>query len=591
MNYLTRLNKQLQKEFNGRVWATESDGCLLLEGELDNWDGIVRSGNLALHFRKKDTRRFIHDLQKEINPDTRPGGIVNNIRYTGGDREPMVVPALQDDTLEGQKPDVLVIGGGITGCAIARELARHDLDILLVEKEHDLAMQASSRNDGMVHPGVDLRKGTWKYRYNLKGNALYGKLCEELEVDFDRSGQYVCFSNPLLKPVLYLTILYWKWLGVPARVIGKKELRRLEPGLKEDLVLALAFPSTGVVCPYNLTIACGENAVQNGASIRVDTAVLGMDSVGGRITSVRTNRGTIYPKVVVNAAGVFSDEIAGMAGDRFFSIHPRRGSNIILDKKFTQTLTRTSSAKIGTASKKKHTKGGGVVRTVHWNILVGPDAVETPERENYAAERESVETTIKKFTATCARLNMAQIITFFTGVRAPTYEEDFVVCKGRRCANLIHAAGIQSPGLTAAPAIAIDVARWAVELLESSGETVSPNARFNPARKRIPHIAAMSDEERAAIIKQNPDYGIILCRCEEVSKGEIIDSLRRPVPCDTVDGIKRRVRPGMGRCQGGFCGPLVLQIIAEEKKIPLEMVVKNSGQGNILCGPTKGGTL
>jgi len=587
MSYLTRLNKKLRNEFKGRVWANESDGCLLLEGELDNWDGIVRSGNLALHLRKKDTRRFLRDLQKETTPDIRLGGIVNNIRYTGGDQEPMIIPALQDDALEGQNPDVLVIGGGISGCTIARELARHDLDILLVEKEHDLAMQASSRNDGMVHPGVDLRKGSWKYRYNIKGNALYGKLCEELEVDFDRSGQYVCFSNQLLKPFLYLTLLYWKWLGIPARVIRKKELRRLEPGLKEDLVLALAFPSTGVVCPYSLTFACGENAVQNGARISLDTAVLGMDSSGNRIAAVNTNRGTIYPKVVVNATGVFSDEIARMAGDCFFSIHPRRGSNIILDKKFTQALARTSSAKIGTASRKKHTKGGGIVRTVHWNILVGPDAVETPERENFAAERESIEAIMKKFTATCARLNISQTINFFTGVRSPTYEEDFIVCKGRRCANLIHAAGIQSPGLTAAPAIAIDVAKWVVELLEAAGKTVSPNAKFNPARKRIPHIAAMGDEERAAMIKQNQDYGIILCRCEEVSKGEIIDSLRRPVPCDTVDGVKRRVRPGMGRCQGGFCGPLILRIIAEEKKIPLEMVTKSGRHGNVLCGPTK----
>jgi glycerol-3-phosphate dehydrogenase len=182
---------------------------------------------------------------------------------------------------------------------------------------------------------------------------------------------------------------------------------------------------------------------------------------------------------------------------------------------------------------------------------------------------------------------MGQIITYFTGVRAPVYEEDFVVCKGRHCANLIHAAGIQSPGLTAAPAIAIDVTRWAVELLEAAGQRVRPNKSFNPVRERIPHIAAMSDEDRAAMIQQNPDYGIILCRCEEVSKGEIIASLRRPVLCDTVDGVKRRVRPGMGRCQGGFCGPLVLQIIAEEKGIPLEMVCKNGGQGRVLCGPAK----
>jgi glycerol-3-phosphate dehydrogenase len=185
---------------------------------------------------------------------------------------------------------------------------------------------------------------------------------------------------------------------------------------------------------------------------------------------------------------------------------------------------------------------------------------------------------------------MEQLITCFTGIRAPVYEEDFIVCKGRRCDNLIHVAGIQSPGLTAAPAIAIDVAAWAVEMLEAMGQKVSPNTSFNPVRTRIPHIASMDDEKRAAMIRQNANYGIILCRCEEVSKGEIIDSLRRPVPCDTVDGVKRRVRPGMGRCQGGFCGPLVLQIIAEEKGISLNTVSKNGGDSCILCGSTKGST-
>jgi glycerol-3-phosphate dehydrogenase len=315
-----------------------------------------------------------------------------------------------------------------------------------------------------------------------------------------------------------------------------------------------------------------------------------MESDNSRITAVQTNRGTVYPKLVINASGVFADEIAAMASDRFYSIHPRRGSNAILDKKFTQVLARNNVAKIGTASKKAHTKGGGVVRTVHRNILVGPDAIETPDRENYATTRESIETTMQKFTATCTRLNMGQLITCFTGIRAPVYEEDFIVCKGRRCDNLIHVAGIQSPGLTAAPAIAIDVTAWAVEMLEATGQNVSPNTSFNPVRTRIPYIAAMDDEKRAAIIRQNADYGIIFCRCEEVSKGEIIDSLRRPVPCDTVDGVKRRVRPGMGRCQGGFCGPLILKIIAEEKGILLETVSKNGGDSSILCGSTKGST-
>jgi glycerol-3-phosphate dehydrogenase len=242
---------------------------------------------------------------------------------------------------------------------------------------------------------------------------------------------------------------------------------------------------------------------------------------------------------------------------------------------------------MGTSSKAGHTKGGGMIRTAHGNLLVGPDAVETFERENFATNTESVNATVAKFRDTAPEFSHGQIITYFTGVRAATYEEDFVVCKGRRTRNLVHAAGIQSPGLTAAPAIAEDVAQFTVELLEADGKTAVRKQNFNPYRKPIPHTALMDDAERAALIKTNPDYGVILCRCEEVSRGEILDSLRRPVPCDTVDGVKRRVRPGMGRCQGGFCGPLVLQIIAEKKGIAPEQVTKNGPGSNVVLGLTK----
>jgi glycerol-3-phosphate dehydrogenase len=229
-----------------------------------------------------------------------------------------------------------------------------------------------------------------------------------------------------------------------------------------------------------------------------------------------------------------------------------------------------------------------MIGTAHKNLLIGPDAVETFERENFATFASSINATFAKFKETAPALSTAQIITYFTGVRAPTYEEDFVVCKGRKTQNLIHAAGIQSPGLTAAPAIACDVAGFTAEILADAGCPVSLNKNFNPVRKPIPHPAEMDDAEREALIKTESDYGVILCRCEEVSRGEILNSLRRPLPCDTVDGVKRRVRPGMGRCQGGFCGPLVAQIIAAEKGIPLEAVTKNGPGSNIVIGPSKG---
>ncbi|MDR2758077.1 MAG: NAD(P)/FAD-dependent oxidoreductase [Spirochaetaceae bacterium] len=577
MAYIDRINRKLQKQFGDKAAAREDDGCLLLEGELENWADVVRAGTLAVSkpglFKKPRYR-----------------GLVNNIRFSGAEIPPMRLPVLQDASLEGASPDVLVLGAGISGCAIARELARYNVKILLVDKEHDVAKHASSRNDGMVHPGIDLRKGSRKYHYNRRGNRMYDRITRELGLDFERTGQYLCFSSPWLKPLLYLSLLYWKWLGLEGvRIIGKEELRQKEPGLREDLVTALFFPSAGIVCPYELTIAYGENAVQNGVTLSLDTAVVRMTVEGGRITQVKTNRGTVYPRVVVNAAGVFAEDIAAMAGDRFYSIHPRRGTNAILDKKVGSLLVRTIASKIGASSLNAHTKGGGMVRTVHGNLLVGPDAVETFEKENFATGAASIEAVFTKFKATSPGLSPGQIITYFTGVRAPTYEEDFVVCKGIRTVNLVHTAGIQSPGLTAAPAIALDVSRFVKELLEDSGRPVEVNHYFNPIRVPIPRTAQMETEERRALIKKNPDYGIILCRCEEVSKGEILDSLRRPVPCDTLDGVKRRVRPGMGRCQGGFCGPLVLKLIAEEKGIPPEEVTKDGPGSMVLWGPTKKG--
>jgi glycerol-3-phosphate dehydrogenase len=297
----------------------------------------------------------------------------------------------------------------------------------------------------------------------------------------------------------------------------------------------------------------------------------------------------VYPKVVVNAAGVFADEVAAMAKDQFYSIHPRRGTNSILDKKFSGALVRTIASRIGRVSKNTHTKGGGIIHTIYGNILVGPDAVETFERENFSTSGESIAATFAKFKKTSPALDQSQIITYFTGVRAPTYEEDFVVCKGRRTENLVHTAGIQSPGLTAAPAIAVDAARFTLEILEAGGTKPERNQNFNPLRKPIPRAALLGDRERDALIKENPDYGIILCRCEEISRGEILESLRRPVPCDTPDGVKRRVHAGAGRCQGGFCGPLILKLIADEKGIAPQDVSKNGGGSRILCGPVKAG--
>ena len=567
MSYCKRINRALFARFGGRVSAREHDRVLYLEGELDRWDDVVTAGLLAVNRRKYD-------------------GLVNDIRFTGAEIPPMRVPLVQDNKLEGVSPDVLIIGGGIIGCAIARECAKYDMSILLVEKEHDLAMQTTSRNDGMVHPGIDLIPGQIKRRYNTRGNRMYDQICDELDVPFLRSGQYVCFQGRAMAIAAFFGQIYYKLFGPKVKYLNKQAFFRREPNMNPAITAALFYPEAGVVSPYGLAIAYAENAVDNGVTLSLDTAVLDMSLENGSIVSVQTNRGTIYPKVVVNAAGVFSEDVARLAQDRFFSIHPRKGTNTILDHK-ASTRMNTIVSSYGTSStKKRHTKGGGLVKTIDRNTLVGPDAVETYLKEDFTTNPQNVAFVFEKQSQTDPALHMRDAITYFSGIRAATYEEDFVICKGKWTKNIVHAAGIQSPGITAAPAIAVDVSRMAAEVLMRTRE-VKQNESFNPVHKSIVRASELSQEARDALIRENPDYGEIVCRCEQISRGEVIDALHRSVPCDTLDGVRRRVRPGGGRCQGGFCGPLVLQLIAQETNQLLEQVGKSGPGGEVLFGSIK----
>ena len=563
---IKKVQRRLDARFDGKV-CIEDAGCgYRLTGVTDTWQQAVEAGLMCA---KSGGRKHI----------------INDITAFGLKKQAPIPPEIYDNALEGRHPDVLIIGGGIVGCAIARELAKEKLDILLIEKEYDVALHASSRNDGMVHPGIDIRPGLLKKKMNNRGNALYDKVCRELEVPFERSGQFLCFKKKSYLPLLLLTIPYWNLtLAGKAHVITGKKLRHLEPDISSEAKCALYFDGAGMVCPYGLTIAYAENAIENGAEISLNTIASDMNVKNGLIESVSTNRGTIYPQVVVNAAGVFAEDIAEMAGDRFFSIHPRKGTNAILDKK-TRRHIRTIYTLMGTQSKSSHTKGGGIVGTVDGNVLVGPDAVETIEKEDFSTHSESIRNTFDKHGHAGKWLKTGDIITYFAGIRAATYEEDFIIEKGRATQNIVHAAGIQSPGLTAAPAIGLEVEAIVTRLLGN----VEKNPQFNPHRKAIVKPKELTEEARAALIRQNADYGQIVCRCEEVSKGEIVDAMRRSLPCDTVDGIKRRVRPGMGRCQGGFCGQQVIRLIATEKQVPLDQVRKGYPGSEILFGE-KGGS-
>ena len=555
------------------VNVEEYRGCVRLTGELDDWDSIYRCGVAAVSSRSR--------------------GVLNDIKLKGF-REDVKVPSIRDDAIDGATPDVLVIGGGITGCAIARELSKLDIDVLLVEKANDVATGASCRNDGCIHPGIDLHKGQQKLYYVLRGNKMYTRICKELGCDIERWAQTFIFSTKWETRVIApLMLLKGKILGIPdMKYLSKADLEAIEPNPPKWATGAVYLASGGVVSPYKVTIAFADNAVENGAKISLDTVVESMDLDADRVVAVHTNRGTVYPKIVVNAAGAFSDIIADMAGDRTFTIHPRKGTDLILDKKKAyyalSSFARSYFAPLPPEAREEthaavgHTKGGGVMRTVDGNILVGPNAIEQPYREDNTTNLVDINAIIRKQKVAAEELSTADIITYFSGVRAATYEEDFVVRKGVFTENVIEAAGIQSPGITAAPAIACDVRVWVQDMLGAAFKS-----DFNPERKHTPRLASLSPDEREKYIEKNPAYGEIVCRCEEVSKGEIVDALESPLKVCTVDGIKRRVRPGMGRCQGGFCSPLVVKIIAEHEGIRPEDVLKGDEGSNVLYGNTK----
>lgn len=557
------------------VKVEEYRGCVRLTGELDKWADIYRCGRAAV-------------CKKSL-------GVLNDIKLKGFHEEPKR-PTLQDDAVDGQTPDVLVIGGGIVGCAVARELTRLDVSVLLVEKCNDVACGASSRNDGCIHPGIDLHKGQQKLKYVLAGNKAYTALAEELGLQLKRWAQTFIFStkweNAIIPPLYKLRA---KQLGVEGvRHLTPKQLKEIEPNPPRWATGAMYMATAGMVSPYKTTIALIDNAIENGAKVSLNTYVKGMKVENGKIVSVDTNRGTIYPKVVVNCAGIYSDVIADMAGDRTFTIHPRKGTDIILDKKRVgyalSSYARSYFAPLPPEARPDnkeqvgHTKGGGVMRTVDGNILVGPDAHEVPSREDYSTSMQDIDNIIKKQKLAQPMLNKGDVITYFSGTRAATYEEDFVVRRGIFTSNIYEAAGIQSPGITAAPAIACDIRDWVKQDLGAKD-----NKSFNPVYKHTPRLADQPDSVREEYIERNSDYGEIICRCEEVSKGEIIDALNSPLKVATIDGIKRRVRPGMGRCQGGFCSPLVAKIIAEHEGVEIEDVLKGDEGSVIVYGNTKGG--
>lgn len=561
-----KLQQQLNKHISKDIQCGEALGSVVLEGELADWQQVVEAGQLAA---KTDYR-----------------GVINRLHLKEDQSRSFTKPEVISKELENMVVDVLVIGAGIIGSAIARQLSQYQLKVLVIDKEYDVAIHTSSRNDGMIHPGFAAKTGSLKSKYNVRGNAMYDQVAKDLDVPIRQVGSYILMDRQYLKVARSYFSGKCEKVGIEGVYKDKKALKREIPYLNERIQWGYFFPSTKVTSPYRMTVAYAENAVSNGVEFSLNTVALSMKKQNNRIVSVCTNKGTIHPKVVINAAGTFADIVADMAGDQFFTIHPRKGEVALLDIKQGRYLD-TVIGKPDITFKARKSKGGGLVKTLEGNILVGPNNYEVEYREDYSTDRVSLNTMLEKQLPLINHLQKSDVITYFAGTRAATYKEDFIIERSTNVPNMIHVAGIQSPGFASAPAIAKDVEKLCVDYL-SSLMAVENNPTFNPIRKAPPDLVHMDPLKRAKLIREHPDYGTIICRCEEISKGEIIDALRRPLPVDSVDGIKRRTRAGMGRCQGGFCLPHVMHIIEAEKHLNPTEVMKKSQDGQIVVEETKG---
>lgn len=470
--------------------------------------------------------------------------------------------------------DVVVVGGGVTGCAVARELSRYELNCCLMERAEDVCSGTSKANSAIVHAGYDAVPGSLKAKFNVQGNAMMGTLSKELDFEFQRNGSMVlCFAE---EDRPGLDALYDKGVanGVPdLQIISGEEARAMEPNLSDQVVAALYAPTGGIVCPFGLTIALAENACDNGVEFKLNTEVLDISAVEGGYM-LKTNQGEFTARFVVNAAGVYADVFHNMVSGRKLQLIPRKGDYCLLDHEAGAHVSHTIFQLPG-----KYGKGVLVAPTVHGNLLLGPTAVDVEDKENTATTAQELADVIQKTAISVKNIPYNKVITSFSGLRAHETGDDFVIGEAEDAEGFFDAAGIESPGLSSAPAIGVYLA----ELIAKKAGAGKKDG-FKSERKGIPQVSKLSFEERAALIKERPDYGTIVCRCENVSEGEIVDAIRRTLGATSLDGVKRRVRQGMGRCQAGFCTPRTMEILARELGRPMESICKNGPGSEILIG-------
>ena len=473
--------------------------------------------------------------------------------------------------------DVIIIGAGVTGCAVARYLSRYQGSALVLERAEDVCCGTSKANSAIIHAGFDAAHGSLMAKMNVQGSRMVPGLAKELDFPFRMNGSLVvCMSEEDMHRLLALYENGVKNGVEGLEIVDARRLHELEPNVSKNAVAALWAPTGGIVCPFNMTIALAENANANGVDFRFNTKVTGFTR-GEEGWTVHTEQGDFRTRYVVNAAGVYADVLHNMVSPRKLHITPRRGDYCLLDRQVGGFVSHTVFQLPG-----KLGKGVLVSPTVHSNIIVGPTAIDIEDRDGTNTTAAGLEELISKAGISVDNLPIRQTITSFAGLRAHEDHHEFVIGEAEDAPGFVDCAGIESPGLTSAPAIGLTVAEL---LREKLG--LREKEDFIATRKGLLDPKSLTWDAYQALIRENPAYGQIICRCEQVTEGEIIDAIRRPLGARSLDGVKRRTRAGMGRCQAGFCSPRVMEILARELGVSQAEITKCGGASRLIVGVNK----
>ena len=473
--------------------------------------------------------------------------------------------------------DVAVIGAGVVGGMIARELSRYELSVCILEAKSDVALGATRANSAIVHAGFDAKEGSLKALLNVRGSKMMERVCRELGVKYKNNGSLVVGFGDEDKETLISLKERGEKNGVERlAVLSREEILAIEPNIGADVTCALHAPTGAIVCPYELCMAAVGNAMDNGAELKLNFKVTEIKREGDGYTIVSDKGESVNARVVINCAGIYSDYIARLVGDESFTVHARRGEYMLMDKECGDIITHTvfrCPSKMG--------KGILVSPTVDGNLLLGPTAEDIDDKEDTRTTAEGLASVRARASEQVSGIALGKVITSFTGLRSVGTTGDFII--NSPVDGFINAAGIESPGLSSAPAIA----EYVADMVRDSGVELREKQDYNPIRRPSHYFRELNIDEKNEIIKEHPEYAHVICRCETVTEGEILEAIRtNPRPTD-LDGVKRRTRASMGRCQGGFCTPYIVELLAREMGCDYTEVTKFGPGSEINVGRTK----